>query len=125
LGYEVHITRKEQWSDGDGPAISLNEWLEYVASDPEMRADGCAEAKVPGGVLRVNSPGIAVWTAYAGHGVDDNMAWFGHFGESITVKNPDASILRKMHKIALSLSARVQGDDGEEYGPDGEPEGGS
>jgi hypothetical protein len=44
----------------------------------------------------------------------------GHFGDHISVKNPDASILRKMHQIALSLKAKVQGDDGEEYGADGE-----
>jgi len=122
VGYEVHITRKAQWFEEDGPIISLKEWLEYVSSDSEMRADGYAEAQTPDGVLRVDNPGIAVWTAYAGHGVDGNMAWFCHFGDRITVKNPDAQILRKMYQIASSLSARVQGDEGEVYGPAGEPE---
>jgi hypothetical protein len=40
----------------------------------------------------------------------------------VTVKNPDVSILGKMYQIAASLDAKVQGDDGEVYGPSGEPE---
>jgi hypothetical protein len=122
MGYEVHITRKAVWFEDDGAAISLKEWLEYVSSDPEMRADGYAEAQTPDGVLRVDDPGIAVWTAYPGYGVDENMAWFCHFGDRVTVKNPDAAILRKMYQIASSLNAQVQGDEGEVYGPSGEPE---
>lgn len=47
------------------------------------------------------------------------MAWFTHSKDRITVKNPDEEILVKMHQIALALSAKVQGDDGEEYGADG------
>lgn len=66
---------------------------------------------------------IVVWTAYPGHGVGGNMAWFRHFRERITVKNPDEAIVAKMHQIALSLGARVRGGEGEEYGPDGRPKG--
>ena len=123
MGYEVHITRKAAWFEDDGPIISLNEWLEYVSADSEMRADGYAEAQTPDGVLRFDNPGIAVWTAYPGHGIGGKLAWFCHFGDRVTVKNPDAAILRKMYQIAASLSAKVQGDEGEVYGPSGEPEG--
>ena len=122
MGYEVHITRKTAWFEDDGPIISLQEWLEYVSSDSEMRADGYAEAQTPDGILRLEDAGIAVWTAYPAHGVGGNMAWFCHFGDRVTVKNPDALILKKMHQIASSLSATVQGDEGEVYGPSGEPE---
>lgn len=120
MGYEVHITRKASWFEDDGPVISLKEWVEYVSSDTEMRLDGYAEARTPAGaVLRTEDPGIAVWTAYSGHEVDGNMAWFCHFGDRVTVKNPDEEILAKMHAIAVSLGAKVQGDEGELYGPDG------
>jgi hypothetical protein len=119
MGYEVHITRKAEWSDDDGPTISLAEWLAYVSSDPEMRADGYAEARTPDGVLRLDGQGIAVWTGYPGHHEDGNMAWFCHCEDRITVKNPDEAILVKMHAIASKLHAKVQGDDGEQYGPDG------
>jgi len=122
MGYEVHVTRKDAWFDDDGPAISLEEWLAYVSSDREMRADGYAEAQTEEGMLRIEDTGIAVWTGYPSHGVDGNMAWFCHFRDHITVKNPDAAILMKMHQIASSLNANVQGDEGETYGPDGKPE---
>jgi hypothetical protein len=123
MGYEVHITRKARWSDDEGPAISLKEWLEFVSSDSEMRADGYAEAQTPDGVLRIEDPSIAVWTAFPDHGGDGNMAWFWRFQDNISVKNPDEAILVKMYQIASSLNARVQGDEGEAYGPDGKPEG--
>ena len=30
MGYELHITRKVNWSDEDGPAIALSEWQKLV-----------------------------------------------------------------------------------------------
>ena len=76
MGYEIHITRKTEWFDEDGPEISLEDWKAYIASDPEMRLDGYAEATMENGdVFRTEHDGIAVWTAYSGHGVDGNMAW--------------------------------------------------
>lgn len=75
MGYEIHITRKTEWFDEDGPEISLEGWKAYIASDPEMRLDGYAEATMENGdVFRTEHDGIAVWTAYSGHGVDGNMA---------------------------------------------------
>jgi hypothetical protein len=44
MGYELHITRKRDWSDA-GPEITLDEWLALVRSDPDMRLDGFAEAQ--------------------------------------------------------------------------------
>ncbi len=46
MGYDVHITRKAEWSD-DESAITLGEWLSVVDADPEMRLDGFAEANLP------------------------------------------------------------------------------
>lgn len=61
MGYEVHITRKGDWFEDGGLAITIEEWKRYVASDPEMRLDGFAEVTTPdGSVLRVESPGISV-----------------------------------------------------------------
>jgi hypothetical protein len=63
MGYDVHITRKQNWFD-DEPRISLGEWKSVVMSDDEMRLDGHAAATVGGGaILRVESEGLAVWTA--------------------------------------------------------------
>lgn len=120
MGYELCITRKENWFDEDGPLISLDEWLAYVEGDPEMRFDGFAEAKLPdGSILRIEGEGLSVWTAYSGHEVDGNMAWFDYRGDSILVKNPDEEIIGKMVRIGRALGAKVQGDEGEVYAEDG------
>ncbi len=121
MGYEVYITRKETWFDEDGDAISLDDWLAYVERDPDMRADAYAEATTPdGSTIRMEDPGIAVWTAYSGHDDTGNMAWFMHREDCVSVKNPDVEIMRKMHTIATALGGSLQGEEGEQYGPDGE-----
>jgi len=115
MGYEVHITRKNEWF-GDGPEIGLEEWLSYIANDSSMRHDGYAEATISdGAVLRTEAPGLAVWTAYSGHDLNGNMAWFSHSQGNITVKNPDEEILAKMVEIGEALGASIQGDEGETY----------
>ncbi|WP_035536505.1 hypothetical protein [Paraburkholderia hospita] len=120
MGYDVHITRKQNWFD-DEPRISLGEWKSVVMSDDEMRLDGHAAATVGGGaILRVESEGLAVWTAHPQHDVDGNLAWFDYRVGNIVVKNPDAAILAKMWQLARMLQARVQGDDCEVYGPTGD-----
>jgi len=120
MGYEVHITRKENWFD-DGPGISLAEWLEVVRADAEMRHDGYAETVVAdGSILRVEDPGLAVWLAYSKHGLAGNMAWLWHSSGNVVAKNPDEEIFGKMAQIAQRFSAKVQGEEGEIYGPDGQ-----
>lgn len=119
MGYELHITRKANWYEDSGPEITLGEWRAYAEADPEMRIDGFAEIETPDGTLRMQSPGLAVWLAYSRHGESGNMAWFSHFRDRVSVKNPDEEIIRKMHRVAVALGARLQGDEGELYGPDG------
>ncbi|HEX5226774.1 MAG TPA: hypothetical protein VFW44_03655 [Bryobacteraceae bacterium] len=65
--------------------------------------------------------GLSVWTTYSQAGNDGNQAWFALYGGNVVVKNPDEEIRKKMHSIAQRLSAKVQGDEGECYGPDGTP----
>ena len=116
MGYDLHITRKEDRWEPDGPEISMAEWLPLVAADPEMRLDGYAEARLDNGhVFRTEKEGLSVWTAYSEHGRGGGMAWFAYGRGEIRVKNPDDEIIRKMWLVAQSLSAKVQGDDGETY----------
>lgn len=115
MGYDVHITRASDWLESETRPISIEEWLAYVASDPEMRLDNYAQAEIDGHVLRHESEGIAVWTTYSGHGVGGNMAWFYYSDGQVQVKNPDREILDKMLQIAGRFRAKVQGDEGEEY----------
>jgi hypothetical protein len=102
LGYDLHITRKEFWSDENGPVITLEEWAAYVASDPTVRPDP-------------DNPGIEnyVVTSEAGNW----PLWWNPSGEIFT-KNPDDHAIAKMVRIARALDARVLGDDEEIYGVD-------
>lgn len=121
MGYDIHITRKQNWFDDEGDPIPLDEWLAHIRSDPEMRHDKFAETFTPDGTpIRTHSPGFGVWVGYSRHVEGKNMVWFRWFEGMIVVKNPDPEILCKMHRIASLLGARVQGDEGEFYGPDGE-----
>jgi prepilin-type processing-associated H-X9-DG protein len=123
MGYDVHITRKQNWFDENGPEISLDEWIAVVMTDKETRLDGYAEAKLrDGSVLRMERDGLAVWTAYSRHGENGNMAWFDFRRGNAIVKNPDREILQKMWSLAQKLSAKVQGDDGEFYDASGDCE---
>ena len=117
MGYDVHITRKRDWfNEEDNAAITLQEWKEYVADDPEMRLDDYAEAPLPDGdLIRTVGEGLCVWTAYSGNGQNGNYAWFDWHENRVVVKNPDSEILDKMKGIAQALAARVQGDEGEYY----------
>jgi hypothetical protein len=121
VGYEVHITRRPSWFE-DGPEITLDEWLAVVREDPDLRLDGFAEAETRDThtKIRVEDPSLAIWTAYSGHGRDGNMAWLYLSQGNVVAKNPDEEIRRKLALLAKRLGARVQGDEGEFYGDDGE-----
>jgi hypothetical protein len=72
-------------------------------------------------VVRIESPGIAVWTAHP----DGVVAWFSFDDDQIVVKSPDEAMIARAWEIARTLGARVQGDDGEFYdesGPQPPPE---
>jgi hypothetical protein len=116
VGYDVHITRATDWWEADETSLSLNEWLAYVEQDPEMRREEAATVTLPGGnILSAKRPGLAVWLGYSRNRPGTNMAWFDYREGCVVVKNPDAELLTKMKRIAVTLNARVQGDEGELY----------
>jgi len=113
MGYDVHITRKQNWWDKNGPEIPLNDWIAIVEAETDMRPEGHAEVQPGGGrVVKYSNAGLAVWTAYSRH---REGVWFDLRRGNVVVKNPDQEILRKMWSLAKILSARVQGDEGEFY----------
>jgi hypothetical protein len=104
MGYDVHVTRANDWFDSETHPITADEWLGYVRADPELAIDP-----------RDNGPHFALWLA---HRVGDDHAWFDWSEGRISTKNPDPATLRKAVQIARHFGARVLGDDGEEYGPE-------
>jgi hypothetical protein len=117
MGYNLYITRKENWFDeDDSNNISLKAWTDYLMTDREMRRDNFAEATTTNGeYVRVETMGMSVWTKYSKDGIKGNHAWFWPDSGNIVVKNPDIEIRNKMIAIARQLKAKVQGDDGETY----------
>lgn len=91
MGYELHITRKANWYDEEGRGITLDEWDKLAAGDPDLLS------------FHFNGP------------------FYDDATGNIATKNPEKPIRVKMHRMAQRLDAKVQGDDLEFYGPDGEP----
>jgi hypothetical protein len=42
MGYDLHITRKTFWADPDGPHITTEKWLAFIAPDPQLERDHSA-----------------------------------------------------------------------------------
>jgi hypothetical protein len=98
MGYDLHITRRQHWG-GEGPEITAEEWLSYVAADTELSLEPQA------------GPYAAVWTGPS----ELRSPWLDWEAGEIFTKNPDAALMNKMEAVANALGARVQGDDGEVY----------
>jgi len=120
LGYSICITRVGDDPDLEYEPIELEEWLNYLSTDREMRAEEAAQLTTPKGErISMRGAGMARWT---GHPSADSSqgVWFCHGGNGICVNHPDAQTTAKMHIIAQAFGARVLGEEHEEYGPDGE-----
>jgi hypothetical protein len=103
MGYDLHITRKQTWFDPEGPAISLAEWQELIARDPELREfTEAGEADRGKGASYGDQEGALRWDE----------------GEIIS-RDPEKALIAKMAQIAAALGATVQDDDGEIYQADG------
>lgn len=100
IGYDIHITRRKSLADEPGPDdITTAQWLTVVADDPRL----CPEEGAPRTINLVGA---------------DGCFWYDQ-GEVLT-KHPDAETLTHAHLIAARLRAKVQGDDGEVYLPNGD-----
>ena len=96
MGFDVHITRANDWAHNKDQEISAEEWLHYVEEDNELARDP------------QNGDYAAVWVDRA----RCPEAWLDWFEGNIYTTNPDQQTLAKMLRVASDLRARVQGDDG-------------
>ena len=100
MGVELHITRSRDWfAEDQADAIPADEWLAYVATDPELE------------LWEENGPYFVRWlgkSAYA-------EPWLDWADGNISSKWPDTALYRKMLQIASALRASVRDDDGELY----------
>ncbi|WP_327675542.1 hypothetical protein [Kitasatospora sp. NBC_00458] len=108
MGYDVHITRRQDWWDDEGEDIGAAAWEAVVAADPEL--------------VMLPTPeewrGDVEWVPEAGPGgrgsplLREALWWSAG---RISAKHPGDELLAKMCRLARALDARVQGDDGEYY----------
>lgn len=115
MGYELHITRREEWSDTDSEGITLEEWLQYVVEDKELELTNGFESKIGTEITKTEIPGFCYWNAYPQELEPGYRPWLCYRDGGIDTKNPDYPTIRKMIQIATALNAKVQGDDGELY----------
>src|SRR5215216_3734472 len=98
MGYDLHITRRENWCD-EGEDISKEEFIAYVRSDSEFSYPA------------IGGDDYADWTSpKSGY-----TSWLSWSEGQVSTKNPEAEFVDKMVAIAAKLQAKVQGDDGEIY----------
>src|SRR5512140_1004998 len=98
MGYDLHITRRRDWSD-DGPEIAVREWLALIEADAELEP------------WPANGPHFALWKGAAAQ----DEEWLDWQEGNIYSKNPSPALIDKMVALAAQLNAKVQGDDGETY----------
>ena len=102
MGYEVHITRADDWTLSQQHPILEKEWLEVVHSDPTLQV---SEEDFLGDGTDQGHRAV-VWLAHPGK----PQFWYGN--GMVTKKHPDEPTLAKMVEIAQRLNARVIDDDG-------------
>ncbi len=116
MGYELHIVRQNDYENEEEESnITMDEWLNYVSSDNELKLSNGYTINIPGFETSwQNSPGFTEWISQSPH-EDGSNIWFDYGCGSISAKYPESDTIRKMIAIALSLNAKVRGDDFEYY----------
>jgi hypothetical protein len=102
MGYELHITRADDWFKNSDNQITADEWLELLGKDPELKQAG----------IEQYGPYFVVFA----HVSDPaKSSWLSWFDGNIESKFPTSRMIKKMISLSKQLGAKVQGDDGEVY----------
>src|SRR5882724_2806240 len=107
MGWEIHITRGNDWSDNGKHPITADEWLALVEADPELAIDP-----------RDNGPYMALWLPHwvrADPPWSDDHPCFDWFKGCMSTTRPDRETFAKALEIVRALRAKVQDDDGQVY----------
>src|SRR4051812_48411520 len=100
MGYDLHITRSPDWSDGTD-RIGYEEWIRFVESDPDFEPYDENDPDEDGYKLK---------------GRDfDNYVYYDERCGTINMRPGFQEIICKAVEIASKFGAAVQGDGGEFY----------
>lgn len=108
MGYDLHITRANDWLDSAEQPISREEWRAYIEFDPEL--DSSKEDELD-----------AAWYGEDGRPRQSEcVGGFWWYEGRIVEKNPSKAEIGKMTQVATVFNARVVGEEDEEYRANGE-----
>jgi hypothetical protein len=100
MAFQMHIVRQRDYKNPEEESnISLDEWLQYINSDPELE------------LLTEEGPGFCQWLEHP----KAEVPWFDFGFANIYTKNPDKHTLKKMINISIALNGKVRSDDFEYY----------
>ena len=118
MGYDLHITKAEDWTEAGSQPISDAEVKQLVASDQTLAVSTTDYYDRDGGEGETERIPAILWTTHP----DEEVAFWFQDGE-ITAKNPDDATIIKMLEMAERLQAQLLGDDGEVYQATSSPPG--
>lgn len=98
-GYDVHVTKKEHWTDENDICINKADWKKYLETNSSIQVDH--DSIEDSYLVYINNDEYAMWIDYKGC--------------DLMTKNPNTEFINKLIEISKALDAKVQGDDGEVY----------
>jgi hypothetical protein len=102
MGYELHITRAEEWLDSESTPISQDEWLR-VATDAGLAVMGSLDLE-----------GIGPQDIYVASAAANAPGLHWHEGR-IVVSGASEVDISPLLDLARALDAHLVGDDDEQY----------
>jgi hypothetical protein len=112
MGYGLHITRKQEWSQDGGDVIELAEWLGAVAQLGGLHP--IAEAQLGDTALKLPEEWHSHrWSAHPEHRGTGPI--FELSNGNVNFGATDTASLHFALRLAAVLRARIVGDEGEEY----------
>ena len=101
MGYDLHITRAENWTESSDSPIGYEEWIAYAEGSESLAAAGTLN-------LKEEPTEQTIYQIARG----PNLHWWR--GE-VVVTGADEGHVDVLRPHAVALAARLQGDDGEVY----------
>lgn len=124
MGYDLYVTRKEDWSDAEGQDITLDDWTGYLALDQSLQIDPVRSAEVdPRVASGAKEASHACWTEWPDREPGLREAWIWLERGNLVSTDADIRFRQKLFLIADGLGARLMGEGGEVYNSSGEAEG--
>lgn len=105
MGYDLYITRAEEWFESESAPISQQEWEAFARGRSELRRSES---------IRDGDAPAYVWAELPD---EETVAFFWSDGRIVLRGVTDESQASTVVILAAALNANLIGDDGENYSP--------